>query len=492
MKKLTKKKGLTLIEIIAALLIFSIVIVLIGNVVKVSFFSLPQTKRSTAEQNTIRMVGEKLTGCIQDATDIITVPQGEALSSFLKDGWNYYGLSDDKSQIIHSTYDKATNSYKHFAIADFDAKVDGNLAVKQNAGDKALIDFELQVIPKSASNGDGTTLMATAKAESATVILDYGTTAAPAKGILYRKDKASYGKVVGNVMLLVDISGSMNNNMAGDPTNNIAERRITKLQNALLGGEKDGQYVEGFVDSLAKLHGIEFCLIPFNRTANYMGNNGAELHPYKTLDDAAEKQAVKTEIEQMSDYVGDRTNTGDALRRAYHCNDWIKDKFKTMPEYSGATKTKDIAIVFLDGEADVRSVKEKDVVIGSVDRELRRDGQVDNQYVEYIINGHQEEGIVYTDYYKGIQYAETRAGYMRTKDVKFYYVGIGDSTNSNVATGVYDIDLFMIELMRNSTSSAANMPNSYRIRDNDSFSDVLSMIKDDIERELLIERGPKF
>ncbi len=500
MKKFMNRKGLTLIEIIAALTISTIVLVLIASVVKVSFNSLPTTEKATEAQNTVRFVSETITNRVQDAGQIVTVPQGAVVADQLKDGWSYLGLSDDKTEIVNHIYIEDTNSYRKIPLANIDTSDDCNFEVGQSASDEKLLTFTVGLHPKLASNGAGITLSGTAKADNVDKIIENGTAPQPAQGFLYRAKPAVEKKVVANVTLMIDISSSMLNDVLGDPVDNLNETRLAKLQTMLLGGVENDQVIEGLIDFLARLGDVEVCLIPYNTTANYMSDT-TNWHPFYTLSNTMELDILKDKIADMTNHVKAGTNVGDALRRSYYCYEWINNNITAMPEYNANTKVKNYFFVIADGYPNLATLKHIPVVERRTRRIFLDDGPAPGtSIVEYVgVGSEQMAGL--TDHvpqpHRNVHYNGRKYWNIDIEDKKFYLIGIADDIYKQVNASGYVSTKTIAQLLKQiekyySTSPLVERPFSRRIKCNADFVTVFSEIKTDIKQKIIEARAPEF
>jgi hypothetical protein len=97
--------------------------------------------------------------------------------------------------------------------------------------------------------------------------------------------------------MVLDTSGSMDDNIWGNYTNNTNSKRITIMKNE----------AKSLVEEFSKEQNISISLIPFATSANNPGS-------YYNV--ASQKNHLINEIDSFSAVGG--TNTGDGLRRAYH------------------------------------------------------------------------------------------------------------------------------------------------------------------------------
>ncbi len=495
-KQLNTRKGLTLVEVIAAVVILTIVMAVIFNVLTVSLNSLPATEKAVSEQNAMRLVSETFTDRVQSAGHIVTVPQDAILTDCLKDGWNYIGVNDDGNKIVNYIYSEADDSYRELVLADIDKHHDYQFSVHRKATDDKVLEFAVKLIPKAAADGAEIALNASVRAENVTTIVEKGTTDFPAHGVVYCDKPPADKRVYTNIMLIVDASSSMLNDMMGNTATSTDEMRITKLQKALLGGVENGEAVEGFIDYLSRLDDIRLCFIPFNNTANYMNDNTADLHPYFDLNYEPDRSALKDKIANMNNIVKQGTNVGDALRRAYYC---LYDLgINVLMTYLNDAKIVDCVIVIVDGCENLATFKHFPIAPNNVKgRMLLEDGLATPELVDFAPPGEEQLAGVNSEIYQNhslnyVYWAGVNYGTFR--HVNFYIIGIGDDENlPPEAVGFQTVDDFLVEMRRCVEAERVNhgafdpptyTAPTYRLREDDSFADVFAEIGVDIKQKI--------
>ncbi len=488
MKKSNNKKGVSLVELIASIVLISFVFLLASLVMQEAFVSLPTTQRLSDAQVTARFVASVLTKRVEQARQLTTVPPNTAVADLLKDEWHYFGLTADKSQIVDYRYVSASDSYQKQVIADVDDRFSYNLNVWQANTTKNLVDFTVEVLPV---DGSATALSSKVRAGAAVSLVCAPTAADLHQGFIYRDVRKTAVDVTANVMLVTDLSASMLRDMQNNTTSNVAEQRISKLQNALLGGIEDEQVYEGLVEGLAKVGGIELCLLPYNLNANYVDDYVASTapypYPYQTLTEQAEKTNAKDIIEHLATNTNSGANLGDALRRLYYCQQWFNSNYKNMPEYSHAAGEKDFVIVVLDGQSTMFSVTGG--TSGAANAVYLDDnGAVSNVLIDDLAStASAQRGVVVNRRSDARDYSyQMIKKFKNDPNTKFYFVVIGENDD---AAGLCDLANYVDTLC----ADLATTPNTvYNIVDTDSFSAVFADIAADIMRQMEDARRTQF
>ena len=159
--------------------------------------------------------------------------------------------------------------------------------------------------------------------------------------LAYRYDsrigEASNAQAV--VSMVLDRSGSMDDNMQGNSTSTTSAKRITKMKAEAV----------RLVEALSKNTNINISIIPFSSTAN---NPGDMLSANKNL------SSIKSTINALTASGG--TNTGDAIRRGYY---QIKN-FNEKEENKNRTN-KNFMIILVDGVTTFASVNKVNEIVST-------------------------------------------------------------------------------------------------------------------------------
>lgn len=186
------------------------------------------------------------------------------------------------------------------------SKTDSNkfLSSKEGKG----LDYKLNV---KAMNGTGTaktevdygTIESKITSLNSLQVVDKGTPENPAVAIAYRTDHAEENKegVYGVVSMVVDTSGSMEWNIAGNKTNDVNLQRIGILK----------QRAKELLDQFAETKNTDLMIVPFASTIKEHGGEMPKFHSATT-----DKSVLEKEIDGLKAKGG--TNTGDGLRYAFY------------------------------------------------------------------------------------------------------------------------------------------------------------------------------
>ncbi len=376
------KKGFTLIELILAIAISSMIIIVIFSLFTSNTRLYKETSKEFDIQSQVRYASEVINQSIRYSTVSFAVLEdhynGEEAK--LTDDWNYLGLSQNKDEFIHYKWDKENKKHEKEIII---AKNEGfyyDLSFHQNKDDinQKTINYDLK-ISKLASNSTPdekkivTEIKTGVEAINAIQIVDRGIGSnKKAIALAYRTDptpKAESQKAA--VAMVLDNSGSMAWNMTGDENSgkwrtiigdfkvNGVKQEIGKPAKGSSGqmleintwyynsgnnlyraySEPKGYKNRGYVikDDLVSRISIlknqaqllvdqlftnkiegDLVLVPFSTKGEPVKNTPGNKYEF---DIKNEQYEIKNKIGEMTANGG--TNTGDGLRRAYYLLDDI-------------------------------------------------------------------------------------------------------------------------------------------------------------------------
>lgn len=361
----SKKKGLTAIELILAVMIFATTIGVILSMIK---FSVNSSAIHTLEfnlQSNIRLAVETVSDRVQSSAAVFTIPTGSFRTDNLSNDWDYFGLTDDRKQIVEYAYRQSGTIWSHQTrvLASAEPNTHYNITFSRELNEATeVIAFTIEI--KDDDNGEVLkSLTKKVSAVNALQIVDRGTASQPAVGLAYRGTERdfsnTYKPVFGNVTLVVDVSGSMNDSLDGYSYPLEEDRRITSVENALVGYYKGGKYVEGLISRFAKFGDIKLSFVPFSTTANYPNTTKAYTstnRPYYSLSSGAtgaDYANATAEAEALSGKVKGGTNTGDAIRQGYY---HLKDVTSTIiSENPSGVLVKEFMVILFDGRSTFSS-----------------------------------------------------------------------------------------------------------------------------------------
>ncbi len=336
-----KRKGISLVEVIAAMIVLGVIAFLITNLLKYSFGTLNYGNKSSEMQMNVRAATESINSIIKNSTAIFLVPNSSFSKGVLSEGWDYIGTIEKKvdgkevSQIVHYKYneDSKTHDAKVLSQADVGTVYTLRFDKKDVFEKDKLVKFTIKGFEESDLTNPRMTLESEMEALNSLQVINYSSEFDYSSAIAFRSDERNMKKTIGQISLVLDCSGSMNFDMDSETiTKGVEERRTYALRKA-------GQVL------LTKLHEIsdtsKLNLTPFASTAKIkyvpsfpesekMNSKFMKLSEYYTevfdLFDPANYipvanmdafNAYSGNIDDPLDPVGG-TNIGDGLRLAYH------------------------------------------------------------------------------------------------------------------------------------------------------------------------------
>lgn len=480
-----KSKGFTLVELILAIGLIGIVITLSANMITLSTRVHKVTVDEYTLQSSIRLAVDKTNDVVRYSTALFTIPTGRFLESNLTDGWHYFGVSNDGSEIIRYIYEErggVTDHWKEVVVAAHpNVKYELHFEAVDHAGTGdfgKMLKFAFVAVLQD-TNQKRIVIESEVEAVNALQVVDRGTALSPAIALAYRADDRPQNEILGVITMVLDVSGSMNYALGG-ATSGVAteDRRITKLKNALNGYTKvNGEVVEGMINEFAKEEYIEIAIVPFSTSANYPTTTSAsssQNHPFYKVSDPTQKNNLRTIVSGLNADGG--TNTGDGMRRAYFRNKYFKDNITTMPSYGNNFSTRDYMIILVDGVTTMATSNG-----GTGDSRYRvTDGHVNNLTWNSNINttsagiiGHGSQERSDTD-----RYVELIGAMIKNAGIKVYVIGFSEVNNE------------LLSVNKIATAAGASTPNVYKFTENLDLDEVFKEIKADIMKDLWHVRGP--
>lgn len=343
--KKNKKSGFTLIELILSMGLLGIVVVACGSMI---VFGIKLYDKSEAEyqfQFFTRMTLDKTSDVIRYSSAVFTIPESSFREDNLDEGWDYIGIHklDDGDEIVKYTYDDATKI--HIAQVLIPAKE--NVAYKflfkkvNPHTDDSLLQFSI-VSYQAESTEPMLTIQSEVEARNTMQVIDFGTTFDPAVAIAFSSEERGVNikrsVVNANIAMVLDTSGSMADDLSGDPIGDAhggaGESRISILKNE----------AKNLIDNFAVEENIDVALIPFSTSANNSSNSN-----YNFLKATTGTSTLYSQIDALRAIGG--TNTGDGLRRAYHSL-----KAKQEADAAANIESSSYVIVLVDGVSTFASV----------------------------------------------------------------------------------------------------------------------------------------
>ncbi len=401
--------------------------------------------------------------------------------SDLDEGWHYFGVSADKKSIVNYGYVPSGSGGSHVlrTVVPANENIEYELVFVKNltSENDSLISMKLiaHVLRNGVRTNQKIEIETEIEAQNALQVIDKGTSSVPSIALAYRTDdRPTEKEVVAAITMVLDVSGSMNDKMDGSTTNNEAEKRITKVKNALNGYTEGGVTVEGMVNEFAREDNIEICIVPFATSGNYpspWSTSGTEKHPfYSVSKSASEKTDLRDEIDDLSAYWG--TNTGDGMRRAYYRNATFKTENLVSNGYDSSVAVKNFMIILVDGETTFASANGNSVYKlddGNVSSLSEyRTNDISFNYTGIIGNGS-------TPSENTKEYIRQIGAKIKSSDTKVYLIGY--------APGITD----GIQLIADTTGAVK----VYQYAPNMNIDEILSEIKSHIMEEIWHLTGPQ-
>lgn len=313
--KLNKTRGFTLVELTVVMALIGIVFLTVGNLLNFSIKSQKKVYNEYQLQSDMRIASQVVTEQIRSSSAIFMLNENQFKVNDLKEGWNYFALSSDKKQMVQYIWDSESPPHKIKPLVGFQSDLVFNMAFDKPKDDSLLATFELSAYLANSDNRK-LTLKSDINAINSVVVDDSGTLTYPAVALAYRTDEIpSSEQIKVAVTMVLDTSGSMSFDMAGNPSPGYSgynsyifdanDVRIDHLRNR-------GQ---NLIDKFADMGNVDVSIIPFSKESKILtipsgsGSNGF----YNAKDN---KESLKRLISGLSADGG--TNTGDGIRRSYY------------------------------------------------------------------------------------------------------------------------------------------------------------------------------
>lgn len=451
-------KGLTLVELIIAMGIMSLIFITAGSFMMYGTKTHKMTSNEFEVQSIIRLLASDISKSIRTSSATFTLYKPD--NNNFTDKWSYIMVSKDKKRVVKYEWDDKKNQRIESVIMD---EVDGatfRLEFKKNKDSKTdnLINFKII----ADINGNERIVESGLEGLNSLQVIDKHNTKNPSNTIAYRLDNRP-GAITDNqvaVAMVLDRSGSMAKNMNAGTAAKTSDQRIFKLK----------KEANALITELAKNPNIYVSLNPFSSTAN----GSKEMVPAQANNGA--NSLLTDTINSMTADGG--TNTGDGMRKAYY-------RIKEFNEKKEVTKnTKNFMIILVDGVttfSSVHKVTPIDYVIG--------DNQIDDTWNNNSKN--------YKTFYPNGQYYGK--GSSLDTDGTNYVTLIGNmiqdyESKFGEGTKVYVIGFSNVKSEKESLKDIAKATSKsniyYEAGDETALSEIFKMIKSDIDDSLWHIGGP--
>jgi len=455
-------KGVTLIEMI-------IVVALVGIVITVSFSLLSFGNRLlaiTSEeynlQASTRYAVERVNTELRFSTATFALPMTNFQESQLTDGFEYIGVSNDGKEIVYykSTGDPSNPWEKKILVPPIE-DVEYRLVFQKLSSDEdnKLLTYHFEV---KSEDGSFTKVGLSSELEAmqSRSIRDMGTISDPAQVIAFSRKPIESHR--GNIAMVLDLSGSMDNNMnngsGGKSRLSILKEEAAKLVNGL--APEDNVYIS---------------LVPFATNAN---------DPYPFVS----SKATSILINYINNFnASGGTNTGDGIRRAYY---QLIDAESSEPSLTHSN----YAIILVDGNTTFSTVKKENTGYdinyydssGDVEPSNRHTSTINDEFRFRIgtHNIHESDGQIAGYGNKLDNYGTTyvnQMGDLLKNQIRRAYV-IGFSALSDDLQSVNDI----------ATAVGASSDQVFVAGSQEDLDAALEQIREDIVNDFWFLKGPSY
>ncbi|TCT16900.1 prepilin-type N-terminal cleavage/methylation domain-containing protein [Natranaerovirga pectinivora] len=294
--RLKNNKGITLVELLIGIALLGIISTIIFSMLN---FGTKVHKMSLEEyqlQSSIRMALEKTNQIIRYSTALFAIPETSFQESNLTPGWHYFGVSEDKKEIINYRWDNTIAQHVKEVLVAHQNNISYNLRFEKisSHSEDNLLRFFVE------ASIDGTVykkidINSEIETFNTLQIINYGSDTNPATAVAYRGEDRQ-DSVIGHIAMVLDTSGSMAWNMAGNDSGPASTRRIAILKNE----------AKNLINGFAQESNIDISLVPFSTSAN---------NPKPFRNARLETASLISDIDSLIAVGG--TNTGDGIRRAY-------------------------------------------------------------------------------------------------------------------------------------------------------------------------------
>lgn len=361
-----KRKGFTLIEIILVIAILGMVISLGSTMLIFSIRSHKIVDEEFQIQSQIRLTSQIISNYIKESSAIFMLNDAYFDNNSLKNEWDYFALSADKTQIIQYKWDAVSRTHINNVLSDSYPGLTYSLSFDKTNDESLLGGFSLVAVTNSGAVKAN--VHNEINALNSVVVDNSGNSSNPAVALAYRtEDIPDPSKPRISVTLVLDKSGSMAWNLAGDTITNGFENSnsrfaIMKLRTVDL------------LNELESIGNVHVAVVPFDTNANKSGN-------YHTLYKINPDKTTLVNLVNGIAKDGGGTNIGDGMRRAYH----IHDAFRT----SNTGNLLHYNIMLMDGNPTYWTEKSSAYFYGTGDissSNVKGSGQEDTSNVNSSMN----------------------------------------------------------------------------------------------------------
>ncbi len=356
--------GFTLIELILAISLISIVILISTNLIIFGTKAHKLTFKEYSMQSDIRKATEKTNDIVRYSKAIFAVPKSFVESVDIMDpGWNYFMVSPDGKRIVIMEYDKLSDKHIEKVIVEESEGISYYVQFEKDNDARSDSVLKYRIYAYNTDNTNQKTnekliFESTVETNNAIQVADKGSVSSPSIALAFRGDGQTSGKgknQIAYITIIVDVSGSMNDSPNGQkPPKNQREHtnaRIKNVREALVGTSRNRE--NGIIQKFANEENIFLSLVTFSTSGNYpvptANDYPNSTYPIYEVYNNSTKNTLINEVDKLKASGG--TNTGDGLRQAYY----LHEDFRTrMNEMGTPIKEKDqvhhYMILLVDGE----------------------------------------------------------------------------------------------------------------------------------------------
>lgn len=463
MKQRKRKSGFTLIELIVALSLITMVISVSTNMIIFSMRSHEITINEYELQSAMRMASDSTNRVIRYSSALFTIPSGRFYEANLTEGWSYFGVSDDGREIVRYTYETrggVTQHWKEVLVPAQDNLTYDFVFEQDSATNDSILKFKI-VGTVTGTSTRKIEIDSEIEALNALQVVDRGTALTPATAIAYRSDERPTDQIVGVVSMVMDVSGSMGDTLAGNSAS-AGNSRLDKLKVSL----------GNMINEFAKEENMELSLVPFSTTANYRSSSpedgptsysANDTHQFYKVSNSTQRNNMISVINDL--YALGGTNTGDGIRRAYYRNLYYRTYVTNAASgYGSGHSTKDYMIILVDGVTTYRSGT-------SSTSHITTDGYISSSSSIY--------GSGNSESTQNDAYVTAIGNLVKNAGIKVYVIGY-----SSVADELLSVNKI-------ATAVGALTKDVYYFTDALDLDQVFTEIKADIMKDLWHVRGPQ-
>lgn len=375
-KSVLKKRlpAITLAELIIVLAIGGILIAISSNAILMLFRTQSMAVDEYDLHSASRMASDKVSETIRYSQAVFALPFDYVKNVNAMDPeWDYVAVTSGGKELVEYTYDTTTRKHVPKVLIASQPNVEYEITFDKKSAKTVVKDGKTSILDDNVLHYSVTAYLLSTDAAGNSVrtnkkvvfesevralnalqVVDKGTQTAPAVALAYRKDDKTYGEGRSHVVkigLILDTSGSMAwvpgvDEAYPDPDEN-EKSRMRLLQEALLGPGLDGN--SGILAQFAQHKNFEITLVPFDERAYYIKNSLTQKPFFNSY---LHKKQLVTQIKNF--YPGGGTNTGDAIRRAYH-----NMKEFDPSGYNSNLEQHDFTIILVDGDSNMYTRRQR-------------------------------------------------------------------------------------------------------------------------------------